>query len=87
MDRAKAINLLNEIRFRVEDFSPNAIALAESEPDDPSSTGVKIQFKCLSDECTNQVRKIAERYALCIKEEGNNLTIYSAKAKAKTTTK
>jgi len=85
MDRAKAITLLNEIKFRVEDFSPNAIALAESEPDDPLSMGVKIQFKCMSNDCTNKVRKIAEKHDLSIREEGNNLTIYSAKPKAKNT--
>ena len=76
MDRNDAVNLFREIHDKIPELSPQAVSLIEAKPHDPLST-YTLHFKGLCAGCKKQVIKIANEHGLAIKEQENELTIYT----------
>jgi hypothetical protein len=76
LDRNEAINLFKEIHDKIPELTPQAVTLIEAKPHDPLST-YTLHLKGLCTECKEKVIKIVDENGLAVKEQENELTIYT----------
>ncbi len=85
MNRHEAVTYLKEITNTCTNMSPNAVALFDSRPDDPDSTGYQVHIKTILDNETKQrLQNIAEKHSLALREENGKVVIYQPKEVTKT---
>jgi biotin-(acetyl-CoA carboxylase) ligase len=85
MKRHEAVAFLKEITNTCENMSPDSVALFHS-MDDQNSIGYQVHIKTVLDsETKQQIRSIAEKYSLALKEEKGKVVIYKPKVVTKTT--
>ena len=84
MNRHEAVAFLKEIINTCENMSPDSVALIHS-MDDQNSTGYQVHIKTVLDsETKQQLRNIAEKHNLVLKEEKGKVIIYKPKVVTKT---
>lgn len=80
MKRHEAVTCLKEINDSCSGMSPDAVALVNSRPDDPLSTGCQVHIRAVLDNQTKQqVRNIAQKHSLAVREEKGTVVIYEPK--------
>jgi hypothetical protein len=80
MKRHEAVTCLKEITNTCANMSPDAVALYSSKPDDSLSEGYQVHIKtALDDETEQQMRNIAKKHSLTLKEEKGKVIIYKPK--------
>jgi hypothetical protein len=85
MKRHEAVTCLKEITITCTNMSPDAVALFDSRPDDPDSTGYQVHIKAVLDNETKQrLQNIAEKHSLALREENGKVVIYQPKEVTKT---
>ena len=77
LDRVQAMNLLKEIASKIPELGPQAMSIAESEPNNSQQAGCAIHFKGLSTDCIEQIKIIAKNHSLAISDNRIDLTIYT----------
>ena len=86
MKRHEAVAFLKEITNTCENMSPDSVILFHSKMDEQNSTGYQVHIKTVLDsETKQQIRNIAEKHSLALKEEKGKLVIYKPKVVTKTT--
>jgi len=86
MKRNEAVTYLKEITNTCTNMSPDAVALFDSRPDDPDSTGYQVHIKTVLDNETKQrLQNIAEKHSLALREEKGKVIIYQPKEVTETT--
>jgi hypothetical protein len=80
MKRQEAVTCLKEIRVNCSHMSPEIVELINSQPDDQFSTGYQLHIQTLLDQQTKQqIRLIAAKRRLALKEENGRVVIYQPK--------
>jgi hypothetical protein len=76
LDRFVAVNILKEMQDKIPKLSPQSVTLIKAKSNEHLSK-YALHFTGLCDECKKQVIKIANEYNLAIKEQSNEITLYS----------
>ena len=85
MKRNEAVTFLKEITNTCGSMSPDSVTLFRSKMDDQDSVGYQVHIKTVLDsETRQQVRNIAEKYSLALREEEGKVVIYKPKEATKT---
>ena len=85
MKRNEAVTFLKEITNTCESMSPDSVTLFRSKMDDQDSVGYQVHIKTVLDsETKQQVRNIAEKHSLALREEEGKIVIYKPKEVTKT---
>jgi hypothetical protein len=85
MKRHEAVTFLKEITNTCGSMSPDSVTLFRSKMDDQDSVGYQVHIKTVLDsETKQQVRNIAEKYSLALREEEGKVVIYKPKEATKT---
>ncbi len=85
MKREEAITFLKEITSTCGFMTPDSVDLFRSRTDDQNAVGYQVHIKTVLDaETKRQVRNIAEKYSLALKEEEDEVVIYRPKEATKT---
>ncbi len=80
MRRDDAVTCLKEINANFKDLFANAIALIESKQDDQLSRGYRLHIKMvIDDDCKKQIKAIAAKHGLSVREAVAELIIYRPK--------
>ena len=85
MKRNEAVTFLKEITSTCGSMSPDSVTLFRSKMDDQDSVGYQVHIKTVLDsETKQQIRNIAEKHSLALKEEKGKVVIYKPKEATKT---
>ena len=85
MKRNEAVTFLKEVTNTCGSMSPDSVTLFRSKMDDQDSVGYQVHIKTVLDsETKQQVRNIAEKYSLALREEEGKVVIYKPKEATKT---
>jgi hypothetical protein len=85
MKRNEAVTFLKEVTNTCGSMSPDSVTLFHSKMDDQDSVGYQVHIKTVLDsETKQQVRNIAEKYSLALREEEGKVVIYKPKEATKT---
>jgi hypothetical protein len=80
MNRVEAVALYKEIITLCQDLAATAVSLVESKPDDPTIEGYQIRINATLDtESAKQIKIIARKYKLILKEEKDEIIIFKSK--------
>jgi biotin-(acetyl-CoA carboxylase) ligase len=84
MKRAEAVTFLKEITSTCRSMSPDSVSLFHPKIGSRDSIAYQVHIKvALDSETKLQIRNIAEKYSLAIKEEEGKVIIYKPKEATK----
>ncbi len=83
MNRHEAVSYLREITINCQNLSPESVELVNSQTDDTLCAGFQIHIQTVLDHDTLlQIKRIAEKNCLAVKEEKGKVIIYQPKVAA-----